>query len=366
MKKVLFLVTALEVGGIETYLLRFLKYLDKDIEVTVLCKSGKAGSLEQDYISTNAKIILHPLSFFSIMDYVKFYKLLVNNVYDAVCDFTGDFAGLVLLTSNIAKVPKRITFYRESKYQFKPTKARLLYAKAMNLLVQKNATKILSNSNTALNEFHPNWKQNKKLYNVIYNGIPEFVELNENEKNIKRKTLGIPENAFIIGHVGRYTEAKNHKQILNVATHILKKYNNVYFLLCGRDVDVALSHKVMELGFSDKILMPGSRNDISEVLQCMDLFYFPSLNEGQPNALLEAMSLGVPVVASNIESIKELFPKDYLDYLVDPNDTISTIKIFENLIKDITIYNTLDLKSWIRKYFNINKQFDKFKNELIG
>jgi len=368
MKKVLFLVTALEVGGIETYLLRFLEYISKNntLDKSVLCKSGKSGVLEDKYKRTNTKIILHKLSFFSIKDYILLYFLLKKNRYDTICDFTGDFSGLVLFVAKLAKISRRIAFYRESEYQFIPTKSRLFYAKIMNILVKRNATKILSNSKTALNEFHPLWQQNMELYSIIYNGIPSFVKISELEKYSKKELLGIPQNAFVIGHVGRYTKAKNHKQIIKIAKLILNKHNNVYFLLCGRDVDIYLKEIVIELGLQDRIIMPGSRDDISDILQCMDIFYFPSLNEGQPNALLEAMSVGIPIVASNIKPIKEIFPKSYYKYLVSPNDISQTLSLLEAFIKDDMEYPTKNIKDYVYKNFNIDILFNKFKNELIG
>lgn len=369
MKKILFVITAMEVGGIETYLLRFLKYSNnknKKFDSIVLCKSGKSGVLKDEYESNHAKILLQKLSYFSLKDYLQLYRHLKNEKVDVVCDFSGDFSGLVLLTAKLAKIKRRIAFHRESRYQFVPTVSKLLYAKIMNYLVKNNATNILSNSKTALDEFHPHWQKNGSLYNVLYNGIPLFRKIDSETKDKIRDDLRIPQNAFLIGHVGRYTSAKNHKQIIKVAKVLVDKNPHIYFLLCGRDVDKALEQEVINLGLDYNIIMPGSRSDISDILQCLNVFYFPSLNEGQPNALLEAMILGVPVVASNIEPIKELFPEKYSKYLVDPNDTENAVKLLTELIEKPFLYPTKEIQNWTNEHFNAKKQFEKFYIQLIG
>lgn len=366
MKKVLFVVTALEVGGIETYLLRFLNFAEKDFDAYVYCKSGRDGVLEEKYKKLGATIIKNKFNYLSVSDSVKLYRFLRKEKFDAVCDFTGDFSGLFLLVSKLANIERRLTFHRESKYQFNPTKFKMRYARFMNFLVKKSATKVLSNSQTALNEFHPGWKDNNDFYEVIYNGIPFFPKIGLEKKEKIRVDLVIPKDAFLIGHVGRYTPAKNHQQIIKVAKVMLEKYPNVYFLLCGRDVNAGLEKEVTRLGLNNRIIMPGSRDDISEILQCLNAFYFPSLNEGQPNALLEAMSLGIPTVASNIESIKESFPEKFSNYLIDPNDSENAIGLLSSLIEEQSIFPSKEIADWTKENFDTKEQFEKFNKQLMG
>src|SRR5690606_29803100 len=128
-------------------------------------------------------------------------------------------------------------------------------------------------------------------YEVIYNGIDAsmFVRSKENLRN----ELNIPANAFIVGHVGRYNEAKNHKTIIEVAVSFCKQDSNNFFLFCGKDTDVHLTERVAQEELENQIKILGLRNDVYKVLNTLDCFYFPSISEGQPNALIEALVSGL-------------------------------------------------------------------------
>ena len=76
------------------------------------------------------------------------------------------------------------------------------------------------------------------------------------------------------------------KTIIEVAIKLCKKYNEIYAVMCGKGVDNALSQKVKKEGLEDQIKLLGYRSDVIKVLNTLDCFYFPSLSEGQPNALI--------------------------------------------------------------------------------
>jgi len=364
MKKVLFVITSLEVGGIETYLLRFLGFSSGKLNSTVLCKGGRSGPLEDSYKQENVDIILFRLGYFSFYNYWKLHKYLKKENFDTICDFTGDFAGALLLVAKLANVKNRLVFYRGSEYQFVQTKIKMLYAKLMNHLVRKNATKILSNSKTALNNFHPSWKENPDFYEVIYNGIPLFNKIS-NEKSISiRAEYNIPENAFIIGHIGSYRKAKNHEHILKVASALLREYNNLFFILCGPRVKDSLGNKIKQMKINHRVILDNSRNDVPDLLHCFNAFYFPSLNEGQPNALLEAMSVGLPFVASNIDPIKEALSEKYYKYLTSPYDIEQTVELFKSFIEDQSTFPSDHLSKWTQDHFDTKKLFNKFLENL--
>src|SRR5690554_2916342 len=97
MKNIVFFVTGLDSGGLENYLLRFLRYRSKSCDnITVYCKGGKAGQLQEKYLAIpNVEIHLKQISFFNPLDYLYSYQYFKKNRGDAVCDFTGNFAGLI-------------------------------------------------------------------------------------------------------------------------------------------------------------------------------------------------------------------------------------------------------------------------------
>jgi glycosyltransferase involved in cell wall biosynthesis len=364
MKKILFIVTSLEVGGLETYLLRFLEFSNNKINAIVFCKSGKGGVLEKKYSRLGVTIVKYEFGYFPIFSSLKLYNFLKKEKFDTVCDFTGDFAGLTLLLARLANIENRLSNYRSSEHRFNQDIFRMFYNRIVNFLVYKNATKILSNSQAALDFFYPDWKKNKKKFQIIRNGVPIELFSAKFDKRKLRSELGIPDDAFLIGHVARFHSSKNHRTIIKVAEHLCYKYNKVYFLLCGLGVQEGMTN-LIEIGKArNKIIMPGLRHDIPNVLRIMDAYYFPSLVEGQPNALLEAAMVGLPFVASNIKTIKETIPINFHDCLVPPEDSDSAIAILSTFIEGTSKKNFLDIKNFAQNEFNAEMKFNQFLKEL--
>lgn len=363
MKKVLFVITSPAAGGAETYLIRFLEHV-KGMETTVLCKKSIHGELEDRYKAvTNLRFVGH-LGLANPLPYIKLFSFLCKKKINVICDFSGNFAGWDLLCAKCAHVPVRIVFYRESRNQFKPTFFKRLYAKVITLVTKCTSTKILSNSFEALNHFHPYWHKDKDKYAVIYNGL-DMAKLSTKTKTAVRQLLHLPQDAFIVCHIGRYTDAKNHKMILECAKVLCERYYDIIFILVGRGVSEAIGDVVEQYSLSNRFVMLGYRNDVLDVLKCADIFYFPSLNEGQPNALIEAMASGLPFVASDIPSIKEMIPKYRMSDLVDPNDLQSNVSAIERLYRNRNSLASYACDEWTRKHFDATQLYNLFLSELI-
>ncbi|MDY6025502.1 glycosyltransferase [Bergeyella zoohelcum] len=360
MKKAVFFVSHLDSGGIENYLLRFLKYkADAFSEIVVFCKNGKDGQLDKGYLQIpNVRLKKQRLSFFNPLHYMKLIQYFKDEQFDVVCDFTGNFAGLVLWSAKQAKIKNRIAFYRGATDHFNQSFLKIKYNNFEKKMVLGNATHILSNSQAAFDYFFKGKKDDR--FQVIYNGIDvyKFEIGNEN----LREEFNIPDSAFVIGHTGRLNEAKNHPTILKVAEKLIKKHQDIYFILCGNNVKNGLEQKVKELGIFDKVLLFENRRDIPLFLNTMDAYFFPSITEGQPNALIEAMIMGLPFVASDIAPIKETVLEQ--DNLYNTWDEEGFIKALEQLYFCGKKRNE-ETKVKIREKFNHKERFEEFYRKLI-
>ncbi|WP_300565259.1 glycosyltransferase [Flavobacterium sp.] len=365
MKKTVFFVTSLNSGGIENYLLRFLKHYDGNLLPIVICKGNSLGELSGEYQEIkNIKLIKMNLGYFNLNSYFKIYSILKNEGIDSIVDFTGNFAGLIMLVGNFAGIKKRITFYRGSTNRFKETKMRLVYDFFIKRITQWNSTRILSNSKSALDFFYPKRNQNSKKYSVIYNGI-DATKFNLEFVSYKKTDFGIPEDAFVIGHTGRYDKAKNHTTILKVAEKIVVKYPKVYFVLCGKNTDKFLSENVSEGEiFKSNIKSLGYRKDINQILPVFDLFFFPSITEGQPNSLIEAMIVGLPIVASDINPIKETTPTEIHNELIAPLNVELFCERIESYYLSASKRQENNFSNWAKQRFNPDVLFDQFYKEL--
>ena len=137
-----------------------------------------------------------------------------------------NFAGLPLGIAWLARVKKRIVFYRGSTNHFKETPFRLLYNAGMRRLVLVFATKILSNSVAALDFFFPKRNRISERFEVIYNGM-DMKKLSQQGKKQLLQEFSLPSDAFIVGHTGRCNEAKNHDTILKVASELCHRHKDI-------------------------------------------------------------------------------------------------------------------------------------------
>jgi glycosyltransferase involved in cell wall biosynthesis len=330
--KFLFIVGTLNAAGTETYLLRFLKYLNKKNDISVLCRCGKKGVLYEEYKLYCSSIDIFRLGITNPIPWIRFYRYLKKNNFDVVCDFGGTFAGLNIFISTICRIPRRIIFYRYT-CDFPNQKIFFIIPKIKTLkyLGYKYATSILANSNMAFDVFFKNKTDDR--FKVIYNGVEESIfNIDEPKKSIRR-SLGISNDCFVIGHTARYAFEKNHKTIIKVAEKICKEYNHIVFVFCGKDVKENLKNVVIEKKLEKNVIFLGERNDVPRVLKAFDAFYFPSTSEGQPNALIEAMFSKLPIVTSNIPSIIETIPDYLLNQCVHPTDHDAASKLLIDIYK---------------------------------
>ena len=171
---------------------------------------------------------------------------------------------------------------------------------------------------------------------VIRNGIDldsfRNVPVSREEK---RKELDIPEDAYVVGQIGRFTYQKNPEFTVVIFNELLKRNDNACLLLIGRgNMESELRKQIKELNIEDKVKILVSRDDIRELLKAMDVFILPSRFEGFGIVLIEAQASGLPcVVSDNIPSqafqaknITRLSldddPEKWADSLLEPKGNI--------------------------------------------
>lgn len=136
---------------------------------------------------------------------------------------------------------------------------------------------------------------------VLKNGVDfsRFSNIVENKAEI-RKSIGIDTNAFLIGHVGRFADMKNHTFLVDVFKIITELKPASHLLLVGDgDLLGMISDKVENLGLSTKVTFLSHRTDIPRLLKAMDVFVFPSIYEGLPVSIVESQIAGIRTITSD-------------------------------------------------------------------
>lgn len=361
-RKCIFLLTSLDAGGAETYLLRFLKFAGDTIESVIITKSGKKGSLFEAYQSNSSRIYTINSSYLSFGAWLELYRIIQKENADTVCDFTGNFAGIPLFLAKLIGVKNRIACYRRSSNAFAETTLNLFYNSVMNKLVLKSATHILANSNAGIKFF---FKEFDNRMQVIRNGIDLTSFKSTAAKHELRNHFNISNDRFIIGHTGRLNQAKNHSTLLEVAALLKKRNLNIQLVLCGKDTEQLMHNLPAPLLDSDVIAL-GYQTDIPSVLSTFDFYLFPSITEGMPNALMEAMALGLPFAASNIDSIQEIVPEKFHSFLFPPTNALEFAICIENQVNSKSMFSSEELVSYTRSAFDSQTNFQQFYQTIIG
>ena len=164
--------------------------------------------------------------------------------------------------------------------------------------------------------------------------IDKFI-YNENERNKIRSELKIDENKVIIGHIGRFVDAKNHDFILRIADKILKKNKEIIFFLCGDgELKNNIQKKIRKMHIDKNFVIIPPQNDINRYYNAFDLFILPSKYEGLGMVLIEAQINGLKCIASNS------IPK--------------SAKIL-----DTTIFKQLNIKEWCNEIMNLKYKYER-------
>jgi glycosyltransferase involved in cell wall biosynthesis len=169
---------------------------------------------------------------------------------------------------------------------------------------------------------------------VVWNGIDigrfsgEFEEMKTLEN--ARDDLGIPQKCDVIGTVGRMTEQKGHVYFIEAARRIAKKHRNTRFLIVG---DGPLKQSLMKQSQDLPVVFAGVRNDMPTMYALMDIFVLPSLDEGLPMVLLEAMASRIPVIATAVGEIPLVFEDGKSGILISSKDVSALAGAIEDLLE---------------------------------
>lgn len=214
--------------------------------------------------------------------------------------------------------------------------------------------------------------------------INKFCPVDSTERSVLRKRLGYKENAIIILFVGGIIKRKRIDLLIKSFSQFKNHYNNAILLLLGPIP--SNSHKehsrhyseylemgklINDLEIKEYIHFLGVKDNVDEYMKISDLFLFLSQNEGLPNVLLEAMSVGLPVVTLKIPGITEyLIRKNYSGMIVDEDNPYKIFLEMDNLFKNHNLYKKISInsrKTILNKFTHdvIDKEYEKIYKEII-
>ncbi len=156
------------------------------------------------------------------------------------------------------------------------------------------------------------------------------------ERQRIRRELGIPDDATVLVNVGRQEHQKDHLTLVRAVAPLLDERPDLWLAIAGREGNgsVHLARELARLGEPARIVRLGHRGDVPAVLAAGDLFVFTSRYEGMPGAVIEAMSVGLPVVASDIAPVREVVEPGISAHLAPVGDAAAFRSAVARLLAD--------------------------------
>lgn len=151
-----------------------------------------------------------------------------------------------------------------------------------------------------------------------------------------RKSLGIPPDALVVINVGRQEAQKDHRTLVEAMGPILNERDDVWLVVAGREGNASddLAEAIEGVEHPERILLLGHRGDVAELLAASDVFVLTSRHEGLPGAVIEAMSAGLAVVASDIGPVREVVEPDVTALLAAVGDGVGFTRSIRRLVAD--------------------------------
>ncbi len=302
MKRMLCLISGMNAGGAETFLMKLYRFLDKDKYQMDFCVNIRERGVYDDEIEGLGGRIYHiPSKSESVAEFKKqLTKLIRDNNYQYVMRVTSSAMGFMDL--HIAKkAGARVCIARSSnssdggslKSAVVHKLGRLLYGHCVDVKI-------------APSDLAAEYTFGKKAYrsgkvDILHNALDMSVyNFNENERIKIRGELGIPDEATVIGHIGRFNQQKNHAFLLDVFAEYSRRHPESVLMLVGKgELEENIRKNADELKITDKIIFTGVRSDIPALLSAMDAFVFPSFYEGMPNTVIEAQATGLDCIIAD-------------------------------------------------------------------
>ena len=324
MKKVLFIATVVR-KHINVFHLPFLKMFQEEGYTTYV---AAANDTEQPnvtipycdhYVEIDFK--RNPLHPGNIKSYVKLKKLINENDFEIIHCHTPVGGLLGRLASISARKHGTKVFYTAHGFHFykgAPLKNWLLYYP-----VEKFCAHFTDVLITINNEDYALAKKKMKAKRVEYvPGVGIDLSKFQNvtiDRNVKRREIGVPEDAFVLTSVGEINENKNHEIIVRAIAEL--NNSNVHYVIAGiGNKQEHLTKIAGELGVLNQLHFLGFRKDIPEIDYVSDAFCFPSFREGLGLAAIEAMAAGLPIITSNIHGINDYSADGITGFKCDPTD----------------------------------------------
>jgi glycosyltransferase involved in cell wall biosynthesis len=358
---ILHVISKLPVGGVENQLSMILRKYDKKKFCPFVCSLSDKGEIGKEIEDYGIEVIpLHKLKH-------RFDWTIVKDIYNLIKErdikivrthqYHANLYGR--LSALLAKVPCIVASVHNVY-----TIDRKLHRRMINRFLARFTDKIVAVSEIVKKDILKYDGLREDKVTVIYNGIDTDRLLNK-DGNVIRSEFNISSDVPVTGTIGRLTLQKGQKYLIEAVSIIKEKFPKIMLLIVGDGpMKDELQNYAKALGLNEHVIFTGSRRDVPTFLAAMDIFVLPSLWEGLPNALLEAMASGKSIIATDIPPVREAINSEKEGILVPARNSSAIASSIEFLLVNKTFAVIFGNNAQERAYsdFNITTTVDKYTN----
>ncbi len=322
-------------GGPETLILSVLQGIDTskfNINVVVLQELKASENFFESNIKSlgfNAdrivwrNFIFFLPSFFKLISLIKKHNVNIIHTHDVRSDFMGLIAGKMLGIPVVTSVHGWIgRSLKERIHDF------------FDKLIVRFASTIIANSK-AMQRYLVRLKIQERKVRTIHNAVDLSNFMSAEGSESTKMELGLNSGFPIIGTVGRLDVEKGHEILLEAAQEVIQSCPEAAFVIAGQGpIESDLKKTAEKLKLSQRVTFTGYFRNLSKILGIMDIFVLPSLSEGLPLTLLEAMAAGKPIVATDVGGVPELIINGQTGLLVKSRSARELSKAILELVQN--------------------------------
>ena len=276
-------------------------------------------------------------------------RVTILQTHGARANFYGRIAGYV------AGVPVIISTVHNSlqDYEVSPF-TRWLYARLLRMTLPL-AHRIICVSEANRRDAIEECPSAAGVTQTVYNGVDLSVFSTQPNRQKVRRELGATQGPVLVT-IARLTEQKGHRYLLRALPDILDTWPQLSCVFVGEgELQQALHRMAIDLGVEQACRFVGVREDIPDILAAADLFVLPSLSEGFPFVLLEALAMGCPVVASRVNGVPELIGHQKTGLLVPPRDPQALARAIRDMLSNPTAASRMGAegRALVRERFTV-------------
>lgn len=323
----LYVITKLELGGAQKYLLNQIQGIDQNIFTPFLFTAGEGMMMEQAqnipglrlhrslFLDRSINVFKDLISFIEIYIFIKKNNINVVHTHSSKAGVLGRLAAKAAGIKWILHNVHGWSFhnYQPKVFYYLCVLIERFCARFTDYLI------VVSEYDQQIGQTHSIYP--KEGYALIRFGLKFDHSKQEIARNGIRHNLGLSESDFVVGMVACFKPQKAPLDYIRLAVSLTKIYPRWKFVLVG---DGVLRNKIIrainEAGLEKSIILTGWRQDMPDFLSVFDLFVLTSLWEGLPIVVMEAMASGVPIIATDTGGVRELLVSGTTGYLVKPKD----------------------------------------------